>query len=277
MSDNNKCKNCQTKLIGKFCSECGQKNSELLKLKDFLKEISKDFTELDFRILVTLKKLFTSPGFLTREYWAGKKVKYTQPFKLFLFSSVLYYLLMPTQWSLYDSEMGRETIINENEKEVISVTFRNYEFKIENPLLVSSFKNFQIVGSKYEKEINVVIYPPLLALGFMLVHLNNKNLYFSHHLITSLHISAFFNLLASILLIISLVIPSMTLETIELLLTLLFFPYFGLILKNIYDNSIFITILKVIFLVFIVGLLFQELITPFILTFIIMLIQMIIL
>ena len=276
MSNNNICKNCGYIVHKTFCSKCGQKDSELLKLKDFLKEISKDFTELDFRILVTLKKLFTSPGFLTREYWAGKKVKYTQPFKLFLFSSVLYYLLMPTQWSLYDSEMGRETILNENEKEVISVTFRDYEFKIENPLLVSSFKNFQTVGSKYEKEINVVIYPPLLALGFMLVHLNNKNLYFSHHLITSLHISAFFNLLASILLITSLVIPSMTLETIELLLTLLFFPYFGLILKNIYDNSIFITILKVIFLVFIVGI-FQELITPFILTFIIMLIQMIIL
>jgi len=276
MPNTNTCKNCGYIVHKTFCSKCGQKDSELLKLKDFLKEISKDFTELDFRILVTLKKLFTSPGFLTREYWAGKKVKYTQPFKLFLFSSVLYYLLMPTQWSLYDSEMGRETILNENEKEVISVTFRDYEFKIENPLLVSSFKNFQTVGSKYEKEINVVIYPPLLALGFMLVHLNNKNLYFSHHLITSLHISAFFNLLASILLIISLVIPSMTLETIELLLTLLFFPYFGLILKNIYDNSIFITILKVIFLVFIVGI-FQELITPFILTFIIMLIQMIIL
>jgi len=276
MSNTNTCKNCGYIVHKTFCSKCGQKDSELLKLKDFLKEISKDFTELDFRILVTLKKLFTSPGFLTREYWAGKKVKYTQPFKLFLFSSVLYYLLMPTQWSLYDSEMGRETILNENEKEVISVTFRDYEFKIENPLLVSSFKNFQTVGSKYEKEINVVIYPPLLASGFMLVHLNIKNLYFSHHLITSLHISAFFNLLASILLIISLVIPSMTLETIELLLTLLFFPYFGLILKNIYDNSIFITILKVIFLVFIVGL-FQELITPFILTFIIMLIQMIIL
>ena len=246
MPNTNTCKNCGYIVHKTFCSKCGQKDSELLKLKDFLKEISKDFTELDFRILVTLKKLFTSPGFLTREYWAGKKVKYTQPFKLFLFSSVLYYLLMPTQWSLYDSEMGRETIINENEKEVISVTFRDYEFKIENPLLVSSFKNFQTVGSKYEKEINVVIYPPLLALGLMLVHLNNKNLYFSHHLITSLHISAFFNLLASILLITSLVIPSMTLETIELLLTLLFFPYFGLILKNIYDNSIFITTLKVI-------------------------------
>ena len=274
MSNNNICKNCGFEIQLKYCSKCGQKDSELLKLKDFLKEISKDFTELDFRIFVTLKKLFTNPGFLTREYWDGKKVKYTQPFKLFLFSSILYYLLMPSQWSLYDSEMGGETIINE--KEVISVTFRDYEFKIENPLLVSSFKNFQTVGSKYEKEINVIIHPPLWALGFMLVHLNSKNLYFSHHLITSLHISAFFNLLASILLIISLVIPSMTLETVEILLTLLFFPYFGLILKNIYNNSIFITILKVIFLVFIVGLLFQELITPFVLTFIIMLIQMII-
>ena len=126
MSDNNKCKNCQTKLIGKFCSECGQKDSELLKLKDFLKEISKDFTELDFRILVTLKKLFTSPGFLTREYWAGKKVKYTQPFKLFLFSGIIYYLLMPTHWSEYDSEMGQEVILKENQKEVMSIIAVSY-------------------------------------------------------------------------------------------------------------------------------------------------------
>ena len=277
MSDANKCKNCETILIGKFCSECGQKDFELLKLKDFFKEIFKDFTELDFRILVTLKKLFTNPGFLTREYWAGKKVKYTHPFKLFVFSGIIYFLLMPTQWSAYDSELGREVLLNENEKEVMTVAIRGYEVKIENPLLISSFKNFQIIGSKYEREIDVVLAPTVTALCIMLVHLNYKNLYFSHHLITSLHTSAFYYLLSSILIIISMALPSVTLDTIESLEILLFLPYLFLSLKNIYNNSIIITILKVFFLVFLFGTLFGALIIPFTLTFIIMLIQIIIL
>ena len=277
MSNNNICKNCGFEIQLKYCSKCGQKDSELLKLKDFLKEIFKDFTELDFRILVTLKKLFTSPGFLTREYWAGKKVKYTQPFKLFLFSGIIYYLLMPTQWSAYDSEMGREVLLKENEKEVMTVAIHGYEVKIENPLLISSFKKFQIIGSKYEREIEVVIEPAVTALCTMLVHLNNKNLYFSHHLITSLHISTFYYLLSSILIIISMALPSVTLDTIDFLELLVFLPYLFLSLKNIYNDSIIITILKVFFLVFLFGTVFGALIIPFTLTFIIMLIQIIIL
>ena len=277
MPNTNTCKNCGYIVHKTFCSKCGQKNSELLKLKDFFKEIFKDFTELDFRILVTLKKLFTNPGFLTREYWAGKKIKYTHPFKLFVFSGIIYFLLMPTQWSAYDSEMGREVLLNENEKEVMTVAIRGYEVKIENPLLISSFKNYQIIGSKYEREIDVVLAPTVTALCIMLVHLNYKNLYFSHHLITSLHTSAFYYLLSSILIIISMALPSLTLVTVESLEILLFLPYLFLSLKNIYNNSIIITILKVFFLVFLFGTLFGQLIIPFTLTFIIMLIQMIIL
>ena len=277
MPNTNTCKNCGYIVHKTFCSKCGQKDSELLKLNDFLKEISKDFTELDFRILVTLKKLFTNPGFLTREYWEGKKVKYTQPFKLFLFSGIIYYLLMPTHWSEYDSEMGQEVLLNENEKEVMTVAIRGYEVKIENPLLISSFKNYQIIGSKFEREIDVVLAPVVTALCIMLVHLNNKNLYFSHHLITSLHTSAFYYLLSSILIIISMALPSVTLDTIESLEILLFLPYLFLSLKNIYNNSIIITILKEFFLVFLFGTLFGALIIPFTLTFIIMLIQLIIL
>ena len=184
---------------------------------------------------------------------------------------------MPTQWSAYDSEMGREVLLNENEKEVMTVAIRGYEVKIENPLLISSFKNFQTIGSKYEREIEVVLEPAVTALCVMLVHLNNKNLYFSHHLIASLHISSFYYLLSSILIIISMALPSVTLDTVEYLEILLFLPYLFLSLKNIYNNSIIITVLKVFFLVFLFGTLFGALIIPFTLTFIIMLIQIIIL
>jgi len=92
-----------------------------------------------------------------------------------------------------------------------------------------------------------------------------------------LHTSAFYYLLSSILIIISMALPSLTLVTVESLEILLFLPYLFLSLKNIYNNSIIITILKVFFLVFLFGALFGELIIPFTLTFIIMLIQMIIL
>ena len=68
--------------------------------------------------------MFTSPSYVTQENWSGKKVKYTYTFKLFLFSSVILFLLMPTQWSAYDSEMGQEVLLNENEKEVMTVAIR---------------------------------------------------------------------------------------------------------------------------------------------------------
>ena len=81
MSDNNKCKNCQTKLIGKFCSECGQKKYELSKVRDLFSEFSDEFFNLDSRVFLTFKYLITKPGFLTKEYWEGKKSRYLLPFR----------------------------------------------------------------------------------------------------------------------------------------------------------------------------------------------------
>ena len=283
MSDANKCKNCETILIGKFCSECGQKDSELLKLKDFFKEISKDFTELDFRILVTLKKLFTNPGFLTREYWAGKKVKHTQPFKLFLFSSVIYFVLMPSEWSKYDSKINNKESINEsnkksiNENEILSIPFFNNEFKIKNPLFVYSFKEVQKIGSKYEKEMEIILTMPMYALLFMFLHLNNKNLYFSHHLITSIHISSFVNFLKIIILIFSILIPNLITDTAQgLILSLFILSYLVLYLKNVYNNSFIFIILKT-FIILFIGFISETIIIPLILTFMIVLKYLIIL
>jgi len=90
------CPNCMTVLPGeaKFCPSCGQKR---IHAKDFsvihlIAESVGDFFHFDSKFIGTLRPLLTRPGFLTNEYLAGKRARYFQPFKLFLFISFLYFL-----------------------------------------------------------------------------------------------------------------------------------------------------------------------------------------
>ena len=267
MSDR-KCKNCETILIGKFCSECGQKDVHLFKLKDLTNELARGFTELDFRILVTLKKLFISPGFLTREYWSGRKVSYTQPFKLFLFSSIIYYFLVSSYYPVNTSKILYKNLVNEIEKqEPITIAFYFIEIELRNSLLISSFANSQIFGDKYEKEIDIIFSLPMYALLLLLFHLNKKSLYLPHHLITALHVSSFSYLLRSILLLFTTLIPSINEDYLEYIYIPLFSPYLLLNFRNVYDNSIILSITKTV-LMLIFVMIYDTLIVTIFLTFV---------
>ena len=51
---------------------------------------------IDSRLFITLKHLITKPGFLTLEYWEGRRTKYLPPLKLYLVLSVLYFFVIST-------------------------------------------------------------------------------------------------------------------------------------------------------------------------------------
>ena len=80
---------------------------------------------------------------------------------------------MPSEWSKYDSKISNKESINEsnkksiNENEILSIPFFNNEFQIKNPLFVYSFKEVQKIGSKYEKEMEIILTMPMYALLFM--------------------------------------------------------------------------------------------------------------
>ena len=84
MSQQTKCQNCGYEGIKKFCPECGQKNIQLKKITQILSEFFDTFLSLDFRIFSTLKYLIFKPGFLTKEYWAGRREKFLPPLRLYL-------------------------------------------------------------------------------------------------------------------------------------------------------------------------------------------------
>ena len=106
------CPNCHTTLPenAEFCPKCGQKR---LHPKDhsvwhLIVESVGDFFHFDSKFFATLWPLFFRPGYLTNEFLQGKRARYFQPFKLFLFISFLFFLTsgLMNHKSISDTEIA---------------------------------------------------------------------------------------------------------------------------------------------------------------------------
>lgn len=87
------CANCETPLAGAFCHACGQKAHLHDKLKHLVEEFAEGIAHFDGRLWRTLPLLALNPGRLTREWMAGKRVRYVAPLHLFLFAVFLLFLI----------------------------------------------------------------------------------------------------------------------------------------------------------------------------------------
>lgn len=77
------CANCGAAMQGEFCHECGQSIHSVLKpMHHMVEETIETVLHIDGRIVHTLPPLLLKPGFLTLEYFAGRRVRYIAPFRL---------------------------------------------------------------------------------------------------------------------------------------------------------------------------------------------------
>ena len=84
------CRNCGAPAPGAYCPACGQETrARLPTFAQFMREAAGRYVALDGRLWRTLGPLVFRPGFLTREYFAGRRRRYIRPARLFLVSSVL--------------------------------------------------------------------------------------------------------------------------------------------------------------------------------------------
>jgi len=91
----NNCLNCGTILQGNFCHVCGQENLEIKEsFGHVMNHAVSDYFHFDEQFFQTLKPLLFKPGFLTNEYMAGRRVRYLHPIKMYIFISVVYFLLL---------------------------------------------------------------------------------------------------------------------------------------------------------------------------------------
>jgi hypothetical protein len=88
------CTNCSQPLQGEFCHHCGQSvHSVLRPVHHMAEEAVETILHIDGRIIHTLPPLFLKPGFLTLEYFAGRRMRYIAPFRLMFVLCLLAFFL----------------------------------------------------------------------------------------------------------------------------------------------------------------------------------------
>ena len=86
------CLDCGVELSGRYCSQCGQKATDLrVRLGDFLHEAIHEFLHIDGKIIRTMSLLIKRPGQLTIDFLAGKRKRYISPLRLYLVWSAIFF------------------------------------------------------------------------------------------------------------------------------------------------------------------------------------------
>jgi len=87
------CLNCGTIVQGHYCHVCGQEN--IVTHQNFgglTKHFIYDIFHFDGKFFDTLKHLLFKPGLVAKEYVKGKRAKYLDPIRMYLFTSAVFFV-----------------------------------------------------------------------------------------------------------------------------------------------------------------------------------------
>ena len=111
-----RCANCGAALHGPFCAMCGQEVKPLdPPVRHFAREFTQELLDVDGRVPRSFRRLFLSPGFLTREYLAGRRVPWLTPLRIYLIASVAMFAVL----AMVGDPGGVELKIQGDSQEVI--------------------------------------------------------------------------------------------------------------------------------------------------------------
>ncbi|WCT10525.1 DUF3667 domain-containing protein [Mucilaginibacter jinjuensis] len=114
----NDCLNCGTQLEGKFCHHCGQENLQIKEnFGHLMNHAISDYFHFDHQFFHTLKPLLFQPGKLTNEYMAGRRVQYLHPIKMYIFISLIFFILI----FKHNQEEKKDDIKNLNNAEKAAI------------------------------------------------------------------------------------------------------------------------------------------------------------
>ena len=91
----NTCKNCETEFIGHYCPNCAQSVRDLDRpFIVMVFDIMANMWAFDTRVFKTFKSLLFKPGEMEEDYAEGKRARYMPPFRLYIFTSIIFFLLL---------------------------------------------------------------------------------------------------------------------------------------------------------------------------------------
>jgi hypothetical protein len=128
------CLNCGTIVVGKYCHNCGQENTDPgMTLWGLFQHFFYDITHFDGKYFDTLRHLFTKPGFLSKAFMDGKRASFVDPVKMYIFTSAFFFLLFYSFFLKVDEkdmESGLVTINDlENQIRALDSSDNKYDFR----------------------------------------------------------------------------------------------------------------------------------------------------
>ncbi len=237
------CLNCGEKLLGPYCSECGQPSVDLRRpLRELARNFFEDILNLDTRLLRAIGPLLLRPGFLTREYLAGRRARYSPPLRLFLIATLVFAglaALLPPRSGVRittEPEQARPATGDEDVRTIV-LPKRLTRSKRLNEAMEKAKANPQgfmdAIKANLPRAFFLLL--PLFALLTRLFYVRQDRLYVDH-LIFALHFHAFgFAILSLNALVVRLWAPVST--PLLLLLWIGFVAYLGIALRRVYGGS----------------------------------------
>lgn len=90
------CCNCGALLAGDFCHVCGQSAQSLRRpFWALLGESLETLFSIDGRLARTVPPLLLLPGRMTRNYLDGQRARFIPPFRLYVFASLIFFVVLP--------------------------------------------------------------------------------------------------------------------------------------------------------------------------------------
>lgn len=107
-----RCLNCEAPVDGNYCSACGQRNIDIRRpLLALLRELLAETFELDGRLRRTLTPFLLRPGFLSREFREGRRVRFTSPLRLYIATSLLCFSMISLHECVAEPEPGASLVV----------------------------------------------------------------------------------------------------------------------------------------------------------------------
>lgn len=127
--EGNICLNCDTVYTGSYCNRCGQsRNTPRYRFSNALKNIIGGFTNIDNGFGRTLLDLLYRPGYMIRDFIAGKRILYFRPFQTLFILAALY--IMAVQLVDPDALKEKEKKSPETQRQEILAAREQLEKKI---------------------------------------------------------------------------------------------------------------------------------------------------
>ena len=101
------CENCGRPRADRFCPRCGQNDRTYSRsIFPVLGELVRESFEFDGRLAQTLKLLLFKPGSLSAEFAHNRRARYMTPVRLYLFTSVVFFLTMSVARAVNPVQLG---------------------------------------------------------------------------------------------------------------------------------------------------------------------------